>query len=118
MQAPQTKEDLIRELQLQRATEEATAKKKLEEQRLLVKQKANTKTHGIFLLFQAEKTKAEKTTTDIKTDKHTVNTSPNPTLWKKQPGSGRQGFLPNRGVCTRTLDKILYFSFLKQIFQL
>ena len=51
MQAPQTKEDLIRELQLQRATEEAAAKRKLEEQRLLVKQKANTKTQGIFLLF-------------------------------------------------------------------
>lgn len=40
-QAPQTKEELIRELQLQRANEEAATaeKKKLEEQRLLVNKK-------------------------------------------------------------------------------
>lgn len=39
MQAPQTKEELIRELQQQRAAEEAAsaAKKKSEEQRLAVK---------------------------------------------------------------------------------
>jgi len=52
-QAPQTKEELIRELQLQRAAEETAAaeKKKLEEQRLLVNQKSKTKTKEIFMFF-------------------------------------------------------------------
>jgi len=63
-QAPQTKEELIRELQLQRAAEEAAAqaKKKLEEQRLLVKQKnPKLKQKKNYLSnFRPRKTKRKK----------------------------------------------------------
>lgn len=71
LQAPQTKETLIRELHLQRAAEEAATKKREEEQRLLVNKQINF--FSSFRSLSGRKSEIEKYDPHL----HTHHWSPN-----------------------------------------